>query len=161
VLTNTLLDNVGDVLQGWGELLHFVEAKGDVVSNVTLVARDLKSLAELVLGTLVLLLFVEDAALGDDGLSTLVGQLANEGLGVGHLFEFVLDVHLNLDDFVRVLGVLDLGGDLASFDVHACLEEGLRMVELVLSDVGVELGQLIVVFSRLRVVLHVEVAVSQ
>jgi hypothetical protein len=70
-------------------------------------------------------------------------------------------VHLNLDDFVRVLRVLDLGGDLASFDVHACLEERLRVVELVLSDIGVELGQLIVVFSRLRVVLHIEVAVSQ
>jgi hypothetical protein len=59
-------------------LLHLVEAEGNVVSDVALVAADLKGLSELVLGLFVFLLFVEDATLGDYGLSRVGWELANK-----------------------------------------------------------------------------------
>lgn len=116
---------------------------------------------EFVFRALVLLLLVEDTALSDDGLSAFMRELTDEGLGVGHLLEFVLDVHLDLHNFICVLDVLNLRGNLTSFHVHAGLEERLGVVELVLGNIGVKLSQLVVVFGRLRVVLHIEVAVRE
>jgi len=47
-------------------LFHLVKAQGDIVGDIALVTADLQRFSELVLGLLVLLLLVEDAALGDD-----------------------------------------------------------------------------------------------
>ena len=70
-------------------------------------------------------------------------------------------MNLDLDNFVSILGVLNLGGNLACFHVHASFEQGLSVVELVLCNVGVELCELIVVFSGFGVVLHIEEAIGQ
>lgn len=161
MLANTFFNDVSDVFQRGGQLLHLVEAKGDVVGDVALVTAHLESFGELVLSSLVLLLLVEDAALGNDGLCGISWQLADKRLGVGHFFKLVLDVHLNLDDLVSVLGIFDLGSNFAGFYVHASLKEGLGVVKLVLGDIRVELCELIVVLCRLCVVLHIEVAVGE
>ena len=57
--------------------------------------------------------------------------------------------------------MIDLLGNLGRLLVHASLEKALGMVELVLDDIRVELGELIVHVSSARIVLHVEVAVSE
>lgn len=78
MLSNTFLDNIGDVFKGRSQLLHLVEAEGNVVSDVALVAADLKGLSELVLGLFIFLLFVEDAALSDYSLGRFGWQLADK-----------------------------------------------------------------------------------
>jgi hypothetical protein len=50
---------------------------------------------------------------------------------MGHFFEFVLNVALDLQDLVRVVRVLDLLGDLARLSVHTGLEQALCVVKLV------------------------------
>lgn len=87
--------------------------------------------------------------------------MAHETLGVRHFFKLVLNVDLDLDNFVCVGGVLNLGSDFACLHVHAGLEERLGVVELVLGHVGVELRQLVIVFGGLRVVLNVEKTVGE
>ena len=69
MLAHALLNDISDVLQRRGQLLQLVVAEGDVVGNIALVAGDVERLLELGLGVFVLLLLVEDAALGDDSLS--------------------------------------------------------------------------------------------
>ena len=78
-----------------------------------------------------------------------------------HFFKLILDVSLNLEDLVGVLWVLDLLRDLGSFRVHAGLKQALCVVELVLGNVRVELGQLIVHVGGIGVVLDVEVAMGK
>ena len=57
--------------------------------------------------------------------------------------------------------MIDLLSNLGRLLVHAGLEKALGMVELVLDDIRIELGELIVHVSSTRIVLHVEVAVSE
>ena len=149
------------MLQRWCQLLELVVTKGDVVGYVALVARGVERLLELGLGVLVLLLLVEDATLGDDGFAGIGRHLRDETLGVRHLLQLVLDVHLELQDLVGVVGVVDLLGHLGSLLVHASLQKALGVVQLVLDDVGVELGELIVHVCRATIVLDVEIAVSE
>ena len=47
---------------------------------------------------------------------------------MGHLFEFVLDVHLKLDDAIGVVRMVDLLGDFRGFLVHASLKQALCVV---------------------------------
>jgi len=63
MLSNTLFYDVSYVLKTWRQLLHFVEAKRYVVSNVTLVTGLGKSFLELIFGLFIFLLFVKNAAL--------------------------------------------------------------------------------------------------
>ena len=161
MLPDSLLDDVGDVLERWRQLLELVVAQGNVVSDVALVASRVESLLELALCFLILLLLVEDATLGDNSLGTVRGHLRDERLGVGHLFELILDVSLKLQDLLSVLGVLNLLGNLGSFLIHASLEETLGMVKLVARDIRVELGKLIILISSISIVLNIEVAMSE
>lgn len=78
-----------------------------------------------------------------------------------HFFELVLDVHLQLENLFRVVWVIDLLGNLRGFLVHAGFEQALGMVKLVLDHVRVELGELVVHFGRVAVVLNVEVAIGE
>ena len=80
---------------------------------------------------------------------------------MGHLLKLILDVHLELEDLVRVLGVVDLLSHFLGFLVHASFEQALSVVKLVLNHVWVELGKLIVHISGVTIVLNVKVAVSQ
>jgi len=41
---------------------------------------------------------------------------------MGHFFELILDLNLELDNFVGVVGVVDLLGNFRGFLVHASLE---------------------------------------
>jgi hypothetical protein len=58
VLSHTLLNDVRDVLQRWGQLLHLVVAKSDVVGNVALVTAAVEGFLELGLGVFVFLFLV-------------------------------------------------------------------------------------------------------
>ena len=78
-----------------------------------------------------------------------------------HFLELVLDVHLKLKDLVSIVGVVDLLSNLRGFLVEASLKEALGMVEFVLDDVWVELGQLVVHVGCTAIVLNVEVAVGK
>lgn len=69
MLTDSLLDDIGNVLERRSELLELVVAKGDVVSDIALVASDVESLRELSLSIFKLLLLVEDTAFSDEGFS--------------------------------------------------------------------------------------------
>ena len=80
---------------------------------------------------------------------------------MGHFLQFVLNVNLQLHDALGVSGIFDLLGDFAGFNVEPGLEEALGVVEFVLGDIGVELGQLIVHVRCVAVVLDVEVTVGQ
>lgn len=80
---------------------------------------------------------------------------------MGHFLQFVLNVNLQLHDALGVSGIFDLLGDFAGFNIEPGLEEALGVVEFVLGDVGVELGQLIVHVRCVAVVLDVEVTVGQ
>ena len=70
-------------------------------------------------------------------------------------------MHLELNNLFLEQVTFDLLGNLGGLSVHAGLEKGLRMVELVLFHVWEELGQLVIVVRCLLVVLHVEVAVGK
>lgn len=70
-------------------------------------------------------------------------------------------MHLYLDNSVLVSRVFNLRCHLSSFSVHASLKQRLSVVELILCHVGIELGELVVVFGGFSVVLDVEVAVSE
>jgi len=70
-------------------------------------------------------------------------------------------VNLELKNLLGVFWVVDLLSNLRSFLVHASLEEALSMIQFVLNDVGVELGQLIVHVGGTAIVLDVEIAVSK
>ena len=161
MLSNSLLDYVSDVLQRGRQLLELVVAESDIVGDVALVAGRVERLLELALGVFVLLLLVKDTALGDNSLSRVRRHLGDERLGVGHLFQLVLDVHLELQNFVSVVGVINLLGYLRGLLIHASLEEALSVVQFVLDHVLVELGELVVHVSRTAVVLDVEVAVGK
>ncbi len=78
MFSHSFLNDISDVFETWCELFHFVVAKGNVVSDVALVAADLKGLSELVLGLFIFLLFVEDAALSDYSLGRFGWQLADK-----------------------------------------------------------------------------------
>ena len=66
MFSDTLLDDVGDMLEGRSELLELVVAERDVVCDIALVARAVEGLLELGFGFFVLLLLVEDASLSDN-----------------------------------------------------------------------------------------------
>ena len=68
---------------------------------------------------------------------------------------------MNLNDAVGVLGVFDLTCYFTSFNVHASFKERLGVVKFVLSNIWVEFGELIIVLSSLRIILNVEIAVSE
>ena len=68
VLAHALLNDISNVFERRSELLELVVAQCDVIGDITLVAGDVEGLLELRLGILVLLLLVEDAALGHDSL---------------------------------------------------------------------------------------------
>lgn len=161
MLPDTLLNDVSDVLERRSQLLELVVAEGDVVRDVALVSGRVERFLELGLGILVLLLLVKDATLGHDGFARVGRHLRNQALGVRHLLKLVLDMHLELQDLVGVIRVIDLLGHLRRLLVHAGLEEALGVVELVLDDIGVELGELVVHIRCAAVVLNVEIAVGQ
>ena len=71
MLSHALLDDVSDVLQRRRKLLQLVVAKSDVICDITLVPRAIECLLELCLGILVLLLLVQDAALGNDSFGRI------------------------------------------------------------------------------------------
>ena len=135
MLSNSLLDYVSDVLQRGRQLLELVVAESDIVGDVALVAGRVERLLELALGVFVLLLLVKDTALGDNSLSRVRRHLGDERLGVGHLFQLVLDVHLELQDSVGVVRMIDLLSNLRSLLIHARFEEALCVVQFVLDHV--------------------------
>ena len=102
-------------------MLHLVIAQRDVIVDIALVASHVDRLLEFGLSFLKLLLLVEDTALSDQTLWGLLGHLGDQAIGVGHLLQLVLDVALDLQDSVVILGVVDLRSDLACLGVHACL----------------------------------------
>ena len=161
VLSDTLLNDISDVLERGSQLFELIVAEGDVVGDVALVASRVEGLLELSLGIFIFFLFVKDATLGDRGLTGIGRHLGDQRLRMGHLFKFVLDVHLKLKNLVLILRVVNLLGDLGGFLVHASLEQALSVIQLVLDDVGVELGQLVVHVGGAGVVLNIEVAVCQ
>ena len=78
-----------------------------------------------------------------------------------HFFQFILDMGLELEDLIRIFWIFDLLSDFRCFLVHSGLKQALSVIQLVLDDVGVELGQLVVHVGGASVVLHVEVAVRK
>ena len=161
MFSHSLLNDVGDVLQRRCELLKLVVAEGNVVGNIALVAGGVERLLELGLRVLVLLFLVKDATLGNDSFTGIGWHLRDQTFGVRHLFKLVLDVHLELQDFVGVVGMVNLLCNLGSLLVHARLQETLSVVQLVLDDIWVELGELIVHIRSATVILNVEVAVCE
>ena len=140
MLSDSLLDDVSDVLEGWRQLFELVIAKSDVVGDVALVASRVECLLKLSLGVFEFLFLIKNTALGDNSLSRVRRHLGDKGLGVGHLFLLVLDVYLELQNSVGVFGVIDLLSHLRGLLVHASLEEALGVVQLVLDHILVELG---------------------
>jgi len=57
-----------------------------------------------------------------------------------HLLKFILDMYLELDNSVGVGRVFNLLSYLTGFGVVTGFEKTLRMVELVLRNIGEELG---------------------
>ena len=139
MFTNTLFNDISNVLERGSQLLQLVVAKGDVVSDVALVPSGIQSFSELRLGLLILFFFVEDATLCNKRFRSLRLHLLDEGFGMGHLFQFILDVYLQLQDFVCIIIRLDLLRHLQGFLVHASLEKTLSMIHLVLVNVREEL----------------------
>ena len=78
-----------------------------------------------------------------------------------HLLQFILDVHLKLQDSFCILLRLDLLYHFGCFVVQASLEQTLRMVHLVLVDIGIELRQLVIHICRTCIILNIEVAVTE
>jgi hypothetical protein len=149
------------VFEGGRQLFHLVEAKGDIVGDVTLVSANLKGLSKLVLGCFIFLFFVENATLSNNSFCGLWRQLSNERLCVSHFFKFILDMNLNLNNLVSVLRILNLRCNFTSLNIHAGFKKGLRMVEFVLSHVRIEFCKLVIVFRCFGVVLNVEIAVGE
>ena len=69
MLPDSLLDDVGDVLERWRQLLELVVAQGNVVGDVALVACGVECFLELSLSIIKLLFLIQNATLGDDSLS--------------------------------------------------------------------------------------------
>ena len=123
MFTHSLFNNIGNVLKGWGKLLHFVKTESDIISNVALVTANLKRFSELVLRLFVFFFFVENAALGNNRFGTFCWQLTDETLRMRHFFKFILNVHLDLNNFIGIGWVFDLGSNFACFDVETSLEK--------------------------------------
>jgi len=121
----------------------------------------LERFTELVLSLFEFFFFVENAALSNNSFGAVRRKLRDQALSMSHFFKFVLYVDLYLHNFVCVLRVFDLRSNFAGFSVHACLEQGLSVVKLVLSHVREKLSELVVVFGGLCIVLNVEVAVCK
>ena len=78
MLPNTFFNDVGNVLQTWRQLLHFIVAKRDVVSNVALVTGLRKSFLKFIFGLFIFLFFVEDTALCNSGLGRVWRHLGDK-----------------------------------------------------------------------------------
>jgi len=141
-------------------LLHLIVAKCDIVSYIALVTGSVERFLELRSSLLILLFLEKHTPCGNDSFGRIRRHLRNERFGMRDLLEFILDGHLQLLDLAGVLLVLDLLGHFRSFGIEAGFEKGLRVVELVRVNGRVELGKLVVHVCRVRVVLHVEIAVS-
>ena len=108
VLSDTLLNDISDVLERGSQLFELIVAEGDVVGDVALVASRVECLLKLSLCVFEFLLLIKNTALGNNSLSRVRRHLGDKGLGVGHLFLLVLDVYLELQNSVGVFGVIDL-----------------------------------------------------
>ncbi len=71
MLSYSLLDYVGNMLQRRRKLFHLVKAKSNVVSDVALVTTHLKCFAELIFSQFELFFFVQDATLSDYSFCTI------------------------------------------------------------------------------------------
>ena len=78
MLPNTIFNDVSNVLETWRQLLHFIVAKRDVVSNVALVTGLRKSFLEFIFGLFIFFFFVEDAALCNSGLGGVWRHLGDK-----------------------------------------------------------------------------------
>jgi hypothetical protein len=121
MLTHSLFYNISNVLKRWGELLHFIETECDIISDVALVTANLKRLSELVLSLFIFLFFVQNTALGNNSFGTFCWQLTDEALSMRHFFKLILNVHLDLNNFVGISWIFNLGSNLASLYVKTSL----------------------------------------
>lgn len=135
--------------------------KSDVVRDVTGVTRSFQRFLKLSHRFFVLLFLVEDASLSYDSFGLVLRHLTDQTLSVRHLFKLILDVHLQLRDFLSIFRRVNLLSNFGCLQIHASLEETLRMVESILGHVRVQLAQLVVHVCGLRVILNVEVAVGE
>lgn len=60
------------------------------------------------------------------------------------LFKLVLYSNLKLENLISIVGVFNLLSNFLSLSVHSSLEERLSMVQLVLVDIWIKLGELVI-----------------
>ena len=78
-----------------------------------------------------------------------------------HLFKFILDMGLELENLVGVFWIFNLLGNFGCFLIHSSLEQALSMVKLVLSNIWIEFSELIIHVGCASIVLDVEITVSE
>jgi len=61
VLSDSLFDDVSDVLETWSKLLHLVVAQSNIVGDIALVTCNVECFLELVLGLIKLFFFEQHA----------------------------------------------------------------------------------------------------
>ncbi len=71
-------------------------------------------------------------------------HLADQRLSVRNLLQLILNGDLELQNTIGVVWILNLLSDLLRLGVETSLVQGLRVVELVRIDFGVELSQLVI-----------------
>ena len=57
---------------------------------------------------------------------------------MSHLFKFILDMSLELENLVCVFWILNLLSNFGCFLIHSSLEQALSVVKLILGDIWVE-----------------------
>ena len=164
MLSDSLLNNVGNMLQTRRQLFRPVIAERNIICNITLIPGDIQSLLELGPCLVKFAFFEKHAALRHNGFGGVDGHLLDERLGRHDLFQLVLDTDLQLQDLVFEVPALDLLQHLQSIGVHAGLVKRLSVVQLVrVPSVTIteELRQLVVAVGGTAIILYLELAVPE
>ena len=100
MFSNSLFNDIGNMLERRGELLHLVVAESDVIGKLAVISRSIHSLLEFNSRLLILFFFKEQTPFSDYSLGGASLQILSKGPCVGHLFKFILDSNLELGNAV-------------------------------------------------------------
>ena len=161
VLAHAALDDLGDVLERGAELLEHVVAQRDVVRDVALVAQRVHRVGELGARGLVLFFLVRHAREAHDRVRVVGHHLLLGDVGAAaQVVLLVLDRRAQRAHALVVLLAVDLVAHAHGLRVQARLVHALRVVDLVVLHVRVELDQRLVHLDRVLEVLQRVVAVA-
>jgi len=108
MLSDSLLNNVGNMLQTRRQLFRPVIAERNIICNITLIPGDIQSLLELGPCLVKFAFFEKHAALRHNGFGGVDGHLLDERFGGGDFFQLVLNTNLQLQNLILKIPTLNL-----------------------------------------------------